>query len=246
MALDATDRGTGGNNTAASTIAISPDANFNAGSMAVLAIAYDNSGGGGTDTYSSITDNVGNTWTSRQNALRDPAAASAGCVLRIFTCTPASALLSSDIITVTFSNNVTAKCWTLSEVIPASGFSVEYLTGATASGSSTTPTITSGSITNGNLIFGAIAIENTSAITAEDSDTTNGSWVTQQTINAGTGTTGMQVASQYKIVTGTGTQTYNLTISPSSDWAIGWIEVQETAITAALYDPMGMMGIFGV
>lgn len=245
MALDATDRGTGSNTTASTTVQISPASDYNTGSMAILALAYDNSGGGGADPFSSITDNVGNTWTSRQNSLRDPGAASAGCVLRIFTCNPTSALLASTIITVTFTVNTTAKSWTLSEVIPAAGSNAEYVTGNVANGASTTPTINTTSITNGNLVFGATSIENTSVITAEDSDTTNGSWVTQQTINAGTGTTGIQVSSQYKIVTATGTQTYNLTISTSSDWANGWIEIKETAVDT-LYDPMGMFGFFGI
>lgn len=230
MALSATDRGTGGNNTAATTIQISPNADLNVGSMLVLALAYDNAGGGGSDPYSSISDNIGNTWVSRQNRLNDPGAASAGSTLRIFTCNYLGNFPSSSIITVTFGVNVTAKSWTLTEVIPAANFKANYVTGNTASGSSTTPTITTTSITNGNLVFGAVANEGNATIT-EDSDTSNGSWVPQQTINNGTGLTGMQISSQYKIVTGTATQTYNVTLSASGDWAIGWIEINETVGT---------------
>lgn len=243
MALTGTNRGTGGNATAATTIAISPASNFTAGSFAILALAYDNSGTQGADPYSSITDSVGNTWTSRQNALNDPGAASAGSTLRIFTST-ISTLTTANTITVTFGTSTTAKSWSLSEVTAAVDFAPSYVTGAVATGSTTTPTITSGSITSGNMIFGAMANEGNATVTA-DSDTTNGTWSTQQTVANGTGTGGMQVASQYKVTTGTGTQTYNLTLSATGDWAIGWIEITEVS-TLAGFDPMGMLGFFGI
>lgn len=244
MALTGTNRGTGGNTTAATSIAITPASNFSSGSMAILAIAYDNSGGGGADPYSSITDSVGNTWTSRQNALNDPGAASAGSTLRIFTSNMSTALTTANTITVNFGSSTTAKSWTLTEIAAAANFIPEYATGNVATGSNTTPTITSTSITSGNVILGAMANEGNATITA-DSDTTNGSWSTQQTINNGTGTSGMQVASQYKITTGTGTQTYNLTLSATGDWSIGWIEIREVASFTPV-DPFGQMGFYGL
>lgn len=244
MPLTGTNRGTGGNTTAGTNITITPASNFSSSTMAVLAIAYDNSGGGGADPYSSITDSVGNTWTPRINVLNDPGAASAGSTLRIFTSNMTTALTTANTITVSFSSSTTAKSWTLSEIAAGTNFIVEYVTGASATGTSTTPTITSSSITSGNLILGAMGNEGNATITA-DSDTTNGTWSTQQTINNGTGTSGMQIASQYKVTTGTGTQTYNLTLSASGDWCIGWIEVREASLFTAS-DPFGQMGFFGL
>jgi hypothetical protein len=233
MALVGANIGTGGNVTAATTIAIVPPSNFTAGSLAVLALAYDNSGASGADPYSSITDNAGNTWLSRASGLNDPGAASAGSTIRIFT-TTVGTLGTGNTITVTFGTSTTAKSWTLTQFTSnVTDFTADYLSAGTqASGSS------------GNAIFGAMANEGNATVTA-DSDTTNGSWSTQQTVANGTGTGGMQVASQYKIVNATGNQTYNLTLSATGDWVINTIQITEVAL-ATSFDPFGMNGFFGL
>jgi hypothetical protein len=245
MALVGSNIGTGGNTTAATTIAIVPPSNFSSNTLAVLALAYDNSGTGGSDPYSSITDNAGNTWTSRANGLNDPGAASAGSTLRIFT-SLVSNLLTTNTITVTFGSSTTAKSWSLTQFSSNTlDFTANFLSaGVSTTGSSTTPTSSITSVTNGNAIFGAMANEGNATITA-DSDTTNGTWSTQQTQNNGTGTTGMQVASQYKIVNATGNQTYNVTLSATGDWVVCNITIQEVA-SANLFDPFGMLGIYGI
>jgi hypothetical protein len=245
MALVGNNRGTGGNVTAATTIGISPQQNFSANTLAVLALAYDNSGGGGADPYSSITDSVGNLWTSRANGLNDPGAASAGSTIRIFTAT-VSTLNTTDTITVTFGSSTTAKSWTLTEFSSnTADFGADFLSAGTpATGTGTTPSTGSISVTSGDAIFGAMANEGNATVTA-DSDTTNGAWSTQQTINNGTGTSGMQVASQFKIVNATGNQTYNLTLSASGDWVVTTIQITEVSLVTAS-DPMGMFGFFGV
>lgn len=245
MALSGTNRGTGGNTTSAINIAITPASNFTAGSMAVLALAYDNAGTQGADPFSSITDSVGNTWTSRQNALNDPGAANAGSTLRIFT-SNISTLTTANSITVTFTTNTGAKAWSLTEITTGDLTATypSYSTGGVTTGSNTTPTITSGSIISGNVIFGAMGSEGNATVTA-DSDTTNGTWSTQQTVAQGTGTGGIEVASQYKVTTGTGTQTYNLTLSATGDWCIGWIEITELQVGAS-FDPFGMLGFYGM
>lgn len=243
MPLSGINRGTGGNTTAATSIAIVPGANFASGSMAILALAYDNSGASGADPFTSISDNTGNTWTSRDNRLNDPGAASAGSTLRIFT-TAVGTLGTGTTITVNFGSSTTAKSWTLTEVTAAVNFIPFFITNGGATGTSTTPTVTTGSITNGDMVFGAMANEGNATVTA-DSDTTNGTWSTQQTVNNGTGTGGMQVASQFKVVNATATQTYNLTLSASGDWAIGWIQLREVPALVST-DPFGMMGFFGI
>lgn len=243
MALVGVNRGVNSNGTAATSVAIVPGTNFTANSFAVLAVAYDNSGGGGSDPFVSIADNAGNTWTSRAAALNDPAAANAGSTLRIFT-SSIGTLTTGNTITITFSNNTTAKAWSLTEFTSSvSGGVPTFLTSAVGIGSNTAPTITSSSITSGDVIFGAMANEGNATVTA-DSDTLNGTWSTQQTTSVGTGTGGMEVASQYKITTGTGAQTYNLTLSATGDWSIGWISITE--IVATSFDPFGMLGFFGM
>jgi hypothetical protein len=198
-------------------------------SLIVLCIAYDNSGTNGADPYSSITDTQGNTWTPRQDVLNDPGAASAGVVTRIFTTLQnAAALVSGNTVTVSVSPNVTAKVWTLTEIASTvAGEVPTVIAGATASGTSSTPTITSASIGIDQCIVACLGFENDGGTMVGDSDTTNGSWSTvQQGVTTALATSGQRINSQGKVVTAAGTQTYNSTSSAGSgDWGAAWIEV---------------------
>src|SRR5262245_65793303 len=121
MALTGTSRGQGSHNTSATSFTLSPASNLGVGTLAVLVVAYDNSGTNGADPFSSVTDSLGNTWVSRQQALHDPGAANAGCTLAIVTTAQTVAVLSTtDTITVTFTSNTTAKAWALHEVAAGS------------------------------------------------------------------------------------------------------------------------------
>jgi len=244
MALTGTSRGEGSID---NPYEFSPASNFSAGTMAVLVLAYNNAGAFGADPFTSVTDSNGNTWTTRQSYLRDPGSGSEGCVLRILTSMQnGGTLTTGSVITLNASPEVDRAAWTLSEVSSSTGTPF-YVTGGTTSASGTTATITSSSITNTNMIFGGFAAEDEAAITA-DSDTTNGSWSTQQTAvntTAGTGASAMRVCSQRKIVNADGAQTYNLSWSGSTnDAAIGWIEISD--ISETLFDPFGTLGIFGI
>lgn len=244
MALSGLNRGTGGNNTAATSIAIVPAQNFTAGTMAILAIAYDNSGTQGADPFSSLTDSSGNNWTLRQSPLNDPGAASAGAVLRVYT-TIVGTLGTGTTVTINFNASTTAKAWTLTEISAATDFAPSYVQGSSNTGSTTTPSVTTSTLTSGNMIFAAMGAEGSSTITA-DSDTTNGTWSTQQTTVFGTTTSGVHVASQYKLLTASGAQTYNLTLGTTEDWAVAWLELTEISTLSTSSDPMGMMGFFGI
>lgn len=244
MALSAANRGSGGNNTAATSLTITPASNFTAGSFGILAVAYDNAGSQGADPFITISDTPVNTWTTRITSLNDPGAASAGSTLRIFTA-PISTLTTANTITVSFgATSVTAKAWTLVEVSSnVIGAVISYVTGAQATGSGTTQTITTSSITINNLVFGVLGQEGNGTRTG-DSDTTNGTWSTAQSAGFGTTTGGHETISQYKIVTATGAQTYNPTATALGDWCIGWISVTELIYDS--FDPMGMNGFFGM
>lgn len=241
MALSAANRGVSGNATAATSITITPASNFTAGALAILCVAYDNSANQGLDPYSSISDSVGNTWTPRVNILNDPGNANAGSALRIFT-SLITTLTTANTITVSFGSSTTAKAWTLTEVTAATGFVPSYVTGTGAIFTSATPTITSGTINNGDLILGVVGREANGTRTG-DADTTNGTWSTAQQTGFGTTTAGQEIISQYKIVNATGTQTYNPTFSTSADGNIAWIQILEAGLS---FDPMGMLGFFGM
>lgn len=225
-------RGTGARNTGSeSSYAIVPASAFSgvSGAMAVLAVSYDNSGSSGADPYSSISDTNGNAWTSRQNALIDPGAASAGQALRIFTTPMAGgALDTGDTITVSFGNTTVARSYALWEVIPQAGYAIAYGTGAVETATTASPTITTSSIAEGDIVIGAIGREGNDAHTA-DSDTTNGVWGTAQASGVGTTTSGSQVASQWKVATAAGTQTYNPTFGSSRDACEAWVSIVQTA-----------------
>lgn len=231
-----TSRGTGGNNTAATTLVCAPSGTIAAGSMGVLVIAADNAGSGGAAAVcpAEVTDSVGNVWTRRNSTIRDPNTASSGAELGIYTCNKLTTqLTTSDNITVTWdaSVSVTAKAYTLTEIVPTDNtYHIVYggtATGVTGNGAN--PTTTTSSITSGHVVIGGGAAEASSGAWTEDGDTSNGTWTTQQTAGYGTTTSGMCVTSQAKITTGTATQTYNPALA-AVDSAIAWISVYEELI----------------
>ena len=236
MAITGANRGTGTHNTSALTFTATPASNLASGSWAVLVIACDNADTSGTahSTYT-VTDTNGNTWTRRVAALYDPGAAAAGVEGAVFTTDMSGGeLTTGSTITVTYDANTTAKAWTLTEVIPTSLYRITFVDEGDGTGSATAaPTVTSGSITNGNVVFGCLFNEQGTAQTVTaDADATNGSWSTQQTAEVGTTAAGMTVASQYKIVTATATQTYNPTLGVSSDCLCSWMQLSEELIPA--------------
>lgn len=227
-AITGTDRGSGNNNISSGSLSVTPTSNFTSNSFGVLCIALDNSGTAGANTISpaTATDSAGNTWTLRQNNLFDNGAASAGVEIAIYTA-KISSLTTAQSITVTWTSTTpTAKVWTLNEFTAGTGKLINYVTGAIGTGSTTgTPTITSGSLNNGDAIVGMGGAES-SDTWAGDADTTNGSWSTHQHNVAGSGATGMSITSQRKIVSSSGSQTYNPTLT-SVDVILGWIQLAE-------------------
>jgi hypothetical protein len=229
-ALTVTARGTGNDATSGTTIAVLPNGTIAVGSMGVLVLAIDNAGSGGATAASpaTFTDAKSNLWTRRINPIYDPAGVSAGVETAYYTAPITTALLSSDSSTITFAGGVSvaSSAWAFWEVIPAANFMVSYITGAAGTGgASGTPTVTTSSITSGDAVIGGGGAESADTW-AGDADTTNGTWATHQHTAAGTGTSGMSVTSQSKVVTGTATQTYNPTLT-SVDQILGWIQVRE-------------------
>ncbi len=244
MSLSGTNRGTGTHNTGATSFTLSPGSNFDAGSMAVLCVAADNSSSGGaTNDFTTITDSLGNKWVLRQLPIFDNGAASAGVQGCIATCMQEAGLLTTGtVITVNFGSSPVAKTWTLTQIAAGTGMVPVYKTGgAQGAGQSgtTAPTYTTGTITNANIIVAAIFMESgtTQAINTDDSDGSNGAWgntsVSQYT-EVGSTTTGSCIASNFKTVTATATQTYNLTMAASADTIAAYVEVQEELIPQKL------------
>ena len=231
-----TNRGTGTHNTGATTLVCSPTSTIAAGSMGILAVSLDNAGSGGASVISpaSVTDSVGNIWTRRQNPIFDNGAASAGIEGVIYTAHIVTQLTSGNNVTITWSPAASpvAKAYTFTEVTPGAGNRMEYLTGGTATGAAAANlTMSLGTVTSGDVGFAAYFSENVAAVTA-DSDTTNGSWSTQQTATIGATTSGVRIASQAKVTTGTGAQSYDVTVA-SQDRTGAWITLDEVPITVS-------------
>jgi hypothetical protein len=183
-------------------------------------------------TPASETDSVGNTWIKRLNPIYDPGAASAGVEVSFYTAHLTTAFTTGNNLVLDFvAVQPPAKSWALLEVVPAVGKIVSFVTGAAGTGaSSASPTVTTSSITSGDVVIGGGGSESTLTWTG-DADTSNGNWTNEQEIGNGTGTSGMAVTSQAKITTGTATQTYNPT-QTAADQILGWIQVQEATPVA--------------
>lgn len=231
MAIAYTHLQAGGGAAASGSVVITLSANhFTAGDMAVVMIAYDNNGTNGADTFSSISDSRGGTWGGNINFNRDPSTASSGVVGREWhrLQTTSNYLRSGDTITIAWTTGPAARSWQLGRVSPTSYGYVSAIAGTSAGGAATTATITSSSITAGDLILGATFWEYGTATYTADSDTTNGSWSAATTGTYGTAAAGMTLTSQAKVASGTATQTYNTGISSSTDYVIGWVQFRET------------------
>lgn len=240
MAITAADGGKGNNNSSNQSWTGQPSKNFAQNSFAVLVVAANNSSSGGsTNDMGLVTDSIGNFWTGKYvSAVLDVTAANTGLQLSVYLCPmKQGALQTGTVITMRNTTACVAKAWVLVEVIPTSSSyyivpvdkNTANLTGGTA------PTITSSSVTSGNIIIGFCGNEygTEQTINTPDADTSNGSWSTVQYDEVGSAAAGMNCCSQYKVVTGTGTQTYNLTYNSSTDSIIGWVVLTEVAYTAS-------------
>ncbi len=232
MPITTTPRGTGGNNTASTSIVCSPTSTIPVNSGGLLVLAADNAGSGGSAQLpSSVVDSVGNAWTRVLNPLYDPGAASAGVELAFYLCESLSvALTSGNNITLSGLNSVTAKAYVFWEITPSSGATkISFVTGAPGTGAGTgTPAFPANPVVGaGNVMVGGGGAESANTWIA-DTDTTSGSWSAQQSTGFGTGTSGMSVTSQTKVVTANSTQTYNPTLT-SADAILGYIELTEVA-----------------
>lgn len=207
------------------------------GDWLIVIVACDNSAtGGGTPLDdNAVTDSAGNSYTRRTNRTQQTGTGPGeGVSMSAYTAEITSAL-SSGTVTVTLSTNTTSKAALVRKVVPGAGEAVSWVTNGGAQGSTNTPTITSSSITNGDVVIGYVGIE-TNQSTSQDSDTTNGTWSTQHTAVANTTVDGtsIRVSSQHKTVTATATQTYNVSITNARDWVIHWAHLRAVQVGSGM------------
>lgn len=167
------------------------------------------------------TDSNGNTYTRvPATPVLSPAGASAaaGCVTVAF----------YSILTTGWSAGTNTVTWThpsltsggaramrVEHFQPGAGYVISDVGSSSGISAGGTPTATT-SVGTGDLVIGTVGYEQTTAVTG-DSDTTNGSWSTAvKSTTAGTTAAAISVANQYKIVTATGSQTFNPTVAGDS------------------------------
>lgn len=220
------------NTTAETSTTTTPLANFSSGSIAVLFVSADNSAtSGATNNINSVTDTLGNVWSKVVSSLCDPGAANAGVQGAVFVTDQSAGLLTtSTTISINFGATTTAKAWAMFEVSVAAGSIAKQLGSGNGSEQTATtlPTVTTGTIGVGDLVFGMVAIEGGGATVTADSDTTNGTWVAGATPWTGTATGGIMLNVSSKIQTTTAsTQTYNPTLSVARDLICSWLSIRE-------------------
>ena len=229
--LTVTARGTGGNNSAGSTLTVTPASNLAAGSTAVLCLAADNANAGRPNVPASIVDSAGNTWF-RKAHLGGPSPNTLP-ENSFYAAYLSTAFTTSDSLVITFVNFTTAKAWALWEIAPASGKLAIPKHAAMSKRMSTTGTPTLATAVNPSKNDAIIAMGGAESgdTWIGDSDTTNGSWSTKQSAGFGSGAAAMSVISQYKVVTAEGAQTYDPTLT-SADVGLGYLIYQESDINA--------------
>jgi hypothetical protein len=218
-----TTAGSGNSATSTATLAFDCGTSFAVGDVIVVAISADNNGASGVSSLTSVTDAGGNVYELLQ-ATYDPGAAAAGQTVGIAWARIATALITTDDVTINFSPNTVSKAAVVHKLDPDTGITLQKVTSGFTAGSATgTPTVTTATVTIGDVVIAVLAAESNVAVT-QDGDSTNGAWSTQMTATGNTGTllTSSRVAAQTKIVTATATQTYNPTLT-SCDNILGWI-----------------------
>lgn len=266
MALSASGKGSGGNATGATSIGIVPTSNCTDGALLILAIGYDNAGTNGSDPYSSISDDSGNTWTVGAYALCDPGAANAGVAFRLFySYQDVATLTTSSTITVSFgSTSVTNKRWTLTQLTAATGY-YAYTSGSalnnvdgdtqgdifidndygyTAGYSTASQVPLYGDYPNSTskCLFVSKAMEGN--VTQWDSPPSSGaSYSVYQTSSSTNMSIGSACLINYSSDT---TWSANGSQASSMDQCAGGVFLTETLLPASSQDPFGQFGIFGI
>jgi hypothetical protein len=188
------------------------------GTTIILRISSNNSGTNGAAPTMSVTDSAGNTYTGRTDANADPGAANAGVSNWTFTAPVTTTLPIGGTITMTYGTATTAKaaqaeCWTglnNSSLVAVAQSAIGGSTPGTSPTASIQPTAV------GQLVYVNLGAEGIAGDTfTGDADSTDGSWValTARASADATRTNNVYTKGQYKIVTGTTTQSWAATIT---------------------------------
>jgi hypothetical protein len=242
MALTISNAGNGTSTASSATQATGATVTANVGDWLLAFIGCDNNGASGAASLTNVQDSAGNTWVERAKINWSPGGvAGDGITLGIYSCQVINALVSGT-VTANFSPNTAAKVIDVFRIQPGAGEAVSFIAcDATGIGSSTNaPSITT-SVNASDTIFGAVAMEDRAGPPTYDTDTVNGSWSAGagRFADSGSVATSANVTVQYKTVSATGNQTYNVGVGSARDSAISYIILK--AVAAAQERSSGMI-----
>lgn len=219
-----TDRGTLANVTTgtSSLVDLPAAASIATGDYLVARLALDNAGTSGAAVTVTVSDPRSNTWTVAGPATNTGASVTnAGSACYIAYTRVANAYSNGDDITFNYSATVPAKAIVVEEWARIHAVTPVAVSAVTATGTSATPSVSITPTTGGHVVYGALATEGPTGDTyTEDTDTTNGSWLSLTRLSTAdaTATNNQTLAGGYKRVTASGAQTWNPAIT-SRDWA---------------------------
>lgn len=202
------------------------------GTVLVIGVSFDNTGTSTPTVAASHAGSSSITWSTAVTADSPNATSAAGVrAALIVGVVTAGTLLTTDTITLTFSATITAKRgagrkFTGVDVTTP----VRAACTATTNGTGTSVAMaTADTPLTGEMVVAIVGAEGQNR-PGRDSDTTNGSWVNIGENNTAGGAADSNVAYQlsYKILTGDGSQTFDSTISSSTDWAAAIAVLQPT------------------
>jgi len=214
MAATISDLANGTGSAAGTPLATGATVTASVGDWLVVIAAASNDGTAGAASITTAVDSGGvNTYTNRAMINYDPGAAGAGATLGIYTCAVTSAIMNGT-ITINQSGDTSDKAVQVYKLVPGASEVISFIAADTtgSTGNATTHSAATVSVTSGDIIFGAAAIETDDAVTG-DTDTTNGSWssIITRLDDNGADAAAMSCSSQYKTVTATANQAWACT-----------------------------------
>jgi len=212
----------GGEKTSGTTLTGSPTVDVVSDRCIVIGVAFDNLSTNTPTVTASHSGSATITWSTDLTADSHTGTGAAGVRGAIITgLVSAGTLLTTDVVTLTFSGAITAKrgigIW-LTGVDPTTP--LRTACNATANGTGTAAAVASAdALASGECAYAFIASESTTAPSA-DGDSTNGSWTTAgaNSTTGGGSNTNVSYRGSFKVVSGAGTQTINGTVT-SESWA---------------------------
>lgn len=224
--------------TSGNTLAVTvPAGGVAVGDTLVLYVGF--SGGTGLANATAADNHAGSTNVYTNQAQVDDTSTT-GCYSAIITCPVTTALVSGDVITVTYPTNVTHRTLFIDEFSGVDTSSPIDTTGTGNAGASGTST-SSASVTTTNaadLIVGATVMVNTSTLIWFDTSSP-GTWTSSQITSS---STGRRAVRSFQIVSATNTYTVSGSLSTAELWSCAVVALKAAGAGPATQtvDPVGI------